>query len=144
MLREAFSWEVGLLINGTIIGLIYAYAVRFLAVAYSPIEGSVSKVGEGISESSMMLGAGRWRTFFSIDIPLIKKGMWSAVLLVFVDIMKELPLTLILKPYGVTTLAVKAYEYASDEMIAEAALPSLCVILTGILPVIFLNRLITK
>lgn len=144
VLREAFSWEVGLLINGTIIGLIYAYAVRFLAVAYSPIEGSVSKVGEGISESSMMLGAGRWRTFFSIDIPLIKKGMWSAVLLVFVDIMKELPLTLILKPYGVTTLAVKAYEYASDEMIAEAALPSLCVILTGILPVIFLNRLITK
>ncbi len=143
-LKTMFSLNIGLLINGTVIGLMYAYMVRFLAVAYNPVESNAIKIGSRISESSLLLGVNRWRTFFKIDLPLIQKGVWSGMLLVFVDIMKELPLTLILKPYGVTTLAVKAYEYASDEMIAEAALPSLCIILTGILPVIFLNRLITK
>lgn len=139
-----FNKNIGLLINGTAFGLIYAYTVRFLAVGYNPIESSVLKVGFKVSESSRILGASRWRTFFRIDIPLIRNGVLSGLLLVFVDVMKELPLTLILKPYDINTLAIRAYEYASDELIAEAALPSLCIILTGILPILLLNRLISR
>ncbi|WP_317192852.1 ABC transporter permease [Aureivirga marina] len=136
------SESIGLIINGSIIGLTYAYIVRFLAVAYNPIEATSLKIGNALPESSKMLGIGNIRTFFKIEFPLLKKGILSAMLLVFVDVMKELPLTLILKPYNVQTLAVKAYEFASDELIMEASIPSLFIIFTGILPVIFLNKLI--
>jgi iron(III) transport system permease protein len=118
--------------------------VRFLAVAYGSIEASSLKLGASLSEASKLLGSGHIATFRKIEFPLLKPAIFSAFILVFVDVMKELPLTLILKPYAVNTLAVKAYEYASDELIAEAALPSLCIVLVGILPVIFLNRLISK
>ena len=144
LFQELFQMKIGLFINGTIIGLLYAYMVRFMAVGYNPIEANTAKIGERMSESSRMLGKNNVQTFFRINFPLIKKGVLSGLLLVFVDVMKELPLTLILKPYNISTLAVKAYEYASDELIAEASLPSLCIILTGILPIIFLNKLITK
>ena len=136
------SESIGLLINGSIIGLTYAYIVRFLAVAYNPIEANSLKIGNALPESSNMLGTGNIKTFFKIEFPLLKKGILSAMLLVFVDVMKELPLTLILKPYNVQTLAVKAYEFASDELIMEASIPSLFIILTGILPILLLNKLI--
>ena len=115
-----------------------------MAVAFNPIEASQLKIGESLSESSSMLGKGKIKTFINIDFPLLKTGLVGAFILVFVDTMKELPLTLILKPYNINTLAVKAYEYASDELIMEAALPSLCIIITGVLPIILLNRLILK
>ncbi|RFC54643.1 ABC transporter permease [Brumimicrobium aurantiacum] len=139
-----FGIETGFLINGTLIALFYAYAVRFLAVAYNPIESTSLKIDESVANSSRVLGVGNLKTFFKIEFPLIKTGIFSAVILVFIDVMKELPLTLILKPYGVETLAVKAYEYASDEMVMEAAIPSLLIILTATLPVIFLNKLLIK
>ena len=91
-----------------------------------------------------LLGKSNVFTFFKIELPILKPAILSGCILVFVDVMKELPLTLILKPYHINTLAVKAYEYASDELIAEAALPSLFIIFTGILPIVFLNRLISK
>ncbi len=139
-----FSIKTGLLINGTLVALIYAYCIRFMAVAYNPIESTSLKVSSSIPDSSKMLGAGNLRTFFKVEFPLIKTGILSAVILVFIDILKELPLTLILKPYHINTLAVKAYEYASDEMVMEAAIPSLLIILTATIPVIFLNRLLIK
>ena len=82
------------------------------------------------------------KSFFKIDFPLLKPGLFSAFILVFVDTMKELPLTLILKPYNINTLAVNAYEYASDELIMQASTPSLCIILTGVVPIIILNKFI--
>lgn len=136
--------DSGLIINGTLIALFYAYAVRFLAVAYNPIESTSLKVDSSIPDSSKVLGVGNLRTFFKIEFPLIKTGVFSAVILVFIDVMKELPLTLILKPYHIDTLAVKAYEYASDEMVMEAAIPSLFIIFTAMIPVIFLNKLLIK
>jgi len=139
-----FGIDSGLLINGTLIALFYAYAVRFLAVAYNPIDSTTLKVDDSIPDSSKMLGVGNLRTFFKIDFPLIKTGVFSAVILVFIDVMKELPLTLILKPYHVDTLAVKAFEYASDEMVMEASIPSLFIIFTAMIPVIFLNKLLIK
>ena len=139
-----FSIKTGLLINGTLVALVYAYCVRFLAVAFNPIESTSLKVNNTIPDSSKMLGVGNLKTFFKIEFPLIKTGIFSALILVFIDVLKELPLTLILKPFHVNTLAVKAYEYASDEMVMEAAIPSLFIIFTAALPVIFLNRLLIK
>lgn len=136
--------DSGLIINGTLIALFYAYAVRFLAVAYNPIDSTALKVDNTIPDSSKVLGVGNLRTFFKIEFPLIKTGVFSAVILVFIDVMKELPLTLILKPYHIDTLAVKAFEYASDEMVMEASIPSLFIIFTAMIPVIFLNKLLIK
>lgn len=131
-------------INGTLIALVYAYVVRFLAVAYQPLESSSLKVSNSIPDSSKILGMGNFKTFIKIEFPLIRAGMLSAFILVFIDTLKELPLTLILKPYHINTLAVKAYEFASDEMVMHAAIPSLCIILTALIPVIFLNKLLLK
>ena len=139
-----FGVEAGLIINGTMLALFYAYAVRFLAVAYNPIDSTALKVDNSIPDSSKVLGVGNLKTFFKIEFPLIKTGVFSAVILVFIDVMKELPLTLILKPYHIDTLAVKAFEYASDEMVMEASIPSLFIIFTAMIPVIFLNKLLIK
>jgi iron(III) transport system permease protein len=141
---NAHNIKIGLLINGTILALLYAYIVRFMAVAHNPIEAVSLKVNKATRESSNMLGKGNIITFLKIEFPLIKTGIYSAIVLVFVDVMKELPLTLILKPYQIQTLAVQAYEYASDEQIMEASLPALLLIFTGILPIILLNNLINR
>lgn len=133
-----------LILNATLIALVYAYVVRFLAVAYQPLESSSLKINRSLSDSSKVLGKGNFRTFFKIEFPLIRTGLLSAFILVFIDILKELPLTLIMKPYGVNTLAVKSFEYASDEMVSSAALPSLLIILTALIPAIFLNKLLLK
>lgn len=143
-MKNVFNIKIGFIINGTMMVLVYAYIIRFLAVAYNPIESNTLKLGKSLSEASRLLGRGNITTFKKIELPLLKPAILSAFILVFVDVMKELPLTLILKPYHINTLAVKAYEYASDELIAEAALPSLFIILTGIIPILFLNRLIAK
>jgi iron(III) transport system permease protein len=141
-LKNNFDIVSGFIINGTVIALVYAYVIRFLAVAFNPLSSNQLKIGEALSESSRILGKGRFTTFVKIDLLLLKPAMIGAFILVFIDIMKELPLTLILKPYDVQTLAVKAYEYASDELILEASLPALCIVLTGIVPVFLLNRFI--
>lgn len=140
VLHTHFGITSGLIINGTIFALIYAYIVRFLAVAYNPIESAGLKISNTISDASRTLGIGNFKTFYKIEFPLIKTGLLGAFILVFIDVLKELPLTLILKPYNVNTLAVKAYEYASDELIMEAAVPSLFIVFTALVPVIFLSR----
>jgi iron(III) transport system permease protein len=142
--KTYFDADIGFMINGTVFILIYAYIIRFLAVAFNPIEAGQLKLKNCLSESSRLLGKSPFKTFLNIEFPLLKPSLIGAFILVFVDVMKELPLTLILKPYHINTLAVKAYEFASDEMIMEAALPSLCIIATGIVPIILLNRLILK
>ena len=136
-----FGVSMGFLIHGSLVALIYAYVVRFLAVAYHPIESTGQKISRSIPDSSRMLGVGKLYTLWRVELPLIKAGVLSSFILVFIDVMKELPLTLILKPYQVSTLAVKAYEYASDERVMEAALPSLFIIATAAIPIILLNRL---
>lgn len=140
VLNNYFGISSKLLINGTLAALIYAYIVRFLAVAYNPIESASLKVSNAIPDASRTLGIGSLKTFFKIEFPLIKTGLLGAFILVFMDVLKELPLTLILKPYHINTLAVKAYEYASDELIMESAVPSLFIIVTALIPVILLSR----
>lgn len=143
-MTKLFNLNISLLLNGTLIILVYAYLIRFIAVGFNPIEASQLKINKNLSESSKLLGKNNLMSFFKIELPLLKTGIFSALILVFVDVMKELPLTLILKPYNINTLAVKAYEYASDEQVMEASIPSLFIIATGILPIILLNKIILK
>lgn len=140
--EQLFNKEFGLLLNGSLSVLVYAYIIRFLAVAANPILSNQLKLKTSLSDASRLLGKGPLYTFFKIDFPLLKPSLLVAFILVFVDVMKELPLTLILKPYGFNTLAVKAYEYASDEQIMEASIPALCIVLTGVIPIILLNKFI--
>ena len=123
-----FNFEIGHLVYNSILVLIYAYVFRFIAVAYNSIEGNTLKLGKNLSESSYLLGFGEIKTFFKIDFPLLKNALISSFILVLIDVMKELPLTLILKPYNLSTLALRAYEYAEDERVAEAAIPALFLI----------------
>jgi iron(III) transport system permease protein len=132
----------GLYLSLTVFMLIFAYMVRFMAVAYHTISSGFQKTGTHVSEASRMLGASSWQTLFRIDIPMIKNSMGAALLLVFVDIIKELPLTLILRPFNFHTLATKAFDMATNEQIAESANASLFVLLIGLLPVMLLNNLV--
>ena len=142
VLESRFGINYGFVINGTVIGLLFAYSVRFLAVSYNPLEANFNKMGANVDQAAQVLGASTIRRTLEINLPLLKKGFWAGSILVFVDVLKELPLTLLLKPYGVTTLATKAYEYASDERVAESALPSLVIVAIGMIPIFFLNKLI--
>lgn len=139
---KAFNPEsMTLVLSSSIVMLIFAYTTRFLSVSYQSIEAGFEKVGKKFFEASLLLGNGVTKTFFKVDLPMIKPAVISALALVFVDIIKELPLTLILRPYNFNTLATRAYEYATDEMIHEAAVPSLLIILVSIASVYLLNEL---
>jgi iron(III) transport system permease protein len=133
-----------LLLSGTLFALVFAYVVRFLAVGYNPVEAGFQKIGRQVHEASRMLGAGSWRTLWAVELPLLRASLLSGVLLVFVDLLKELPLTLILRPFNFHTLATKAFDLATNEMIAESSSAALVIVLTGILPILLLNQIIRR
>jgi iron(III) transport system permease protein len=128
------------LVTGTLVGLMYAYLVRFSSVALQSVEAGYARVPVAIDESARMLGAGRQRLFAELHLPLLRRASLSALLLVFVDVMKELPATLVLRPFNSDTLAVVAYQLARDERLGEAALPSLAIVAVGLVPVVLLSR----
>lgn len=129
-------------LSGTLTVLVFAYTVRFLAVAYHPIAAGFAKTGKSVHEASELLGANHWKTLWQIDFPLVRSSCLAGMLLVFVDVLKELPLTLILRPFNYHTLATQAFDMATNEMVAESANAALIITITGILPILFLNRLI--
>ena len=126
--------------TGTVLGVLYAYLVRFSSVALQSVEAGYARVPGSVDETARMLSASRGRVFWRLHLPLLRRPALAAMLLVFVDVMKELPATLVLRPFGSDTLAVVAYNLARDERLAEAALPSLAIVLVGLLPVILLSR----
>lgn len=138
---NAIGMQIGFIFYGSSIVLIYAYVFRFLAVVFHPLEANSLKVGKNLSETSYLLKASKVKTLLSIELPLLRTAILSSGILVFIDILKELPLTLILKPYKLQTLAVKAYEYAEDERVAESALPSLILITTIIISMVIISCL---
>ncbi|WP_027126957.1 ABC transporter permease [Gelidibacter mesophilus] len=140
----AVSNHVGMILSGTLFILVVAYVVRFMAVGYNAIDAGFQKTGASVNEVARSLGASPLRTLWKIDLPLIKNSIAGAVLLAFVDILKELPLTLILRPFNFHTLATKAFDMATNEMIAESANASLVVVLTGVIPIIVLNNMISR
>jgi iron(III) transport system permease protein len=126
--------------TGTATGLIYAYLVRFSAVAMHSVEAGYARLSPSLDETARMLGSSRGRLLGHVHLPLLKRSALAAALLVFVDVMKELPATLVLRPFNSDTLAVVAYQLAKDERLGEAALPALAIVAVGLLPVVLLSR----
>lgn len=143
-LENMMGVDLGLLLSGTLMGLVFAYIVRFLAVGYYPLEASFKKTSDSLLGASRILGVAPAKTLRKIYLPMIKTGIFSGALLLFVDVLKELPLTLIMRPFNFNTLATRAFELASDEMVAEAAAPALVIVLTGIIPIIVLSKLVSQ
>ena len=141
--RNNFDFSTGLLLSGTTFALILAYVIRFLAISIGSIESSFSKVSESIDMASRTLGYSRMGTLRLFHIPLIRGGIITAGLIVFVDCMKELPATLLLRPFNFDTLATHVYLFASEEQIGQSALGALIIVLTGLIPVIVLSRTIS-
>ncbi len=127
-LQTGFGLETNIVLSSTLVMLIFAYTVRFMGIAFNSVNSGYEKIGENYFEASRTLGKGVTETFFKIDLPMLKPALMSGFLLVFIEIMKELPLTMILRPFNFDTLATKAFEYASDEMIYRAADLSLLLI----------------
>lgn len=138
--RDWFGVSTGLLLSGTIFALVFAYVVRFLAVAFGAVEASLGKIQPTMDMAARSLGAGPGRTLWRIHLPMIRGSLIAAGTIVFVDSMKELPATLILRPFNFDTLATHVYQFASDELLEQSALSALTIVLAGIVPVILLSR----
>ena len=130
----------GTVLTSTTLGLVYAYLVRFSAVALQSVQAGYARLPASLDETARMLGASPWRLWTRVHLPLLTRSALAAALLVFVDVMKELPATLVLRPFNSDTLAVVAYQLARDERLAEAALPSLAIVIVGLAPVVLLSR----
>jgi iron(III) transport system permease protein len=139
MTREIFGVSTGLLLTGGIAGLLFAYVVRFLAVAYNAVDAGLTKITPSMDDAARTLGHGQMATLMKIHVPLLRASLLTGVLLVFVDVMKELPATLIVRPFNFETLAVRVFRLASDERLAEASTAALAIVIVGILPVILLS-----
>ena len=130
-----------LFLTGTIVALIYAYLVRYFAVAWNGIEPGFARITPAMDAAARSLGSTAWQVLRRVHVPLLARSSAAALLLVFVDVMKELPATLVLRPFNFDTLATQTYLFAKDERLAEAALPSLTIVAVGILPILVLSRL---
>ncbi|MCP3868190.1 MAG: iron ABC transporter permease [Gammaproteobacteria bacterium] len=138
-MRLQFGISTGLLLSGTLVALVFAYLVRFLAVSLQTVEAGLAKVRPSMDEVARSMGATAAETVRRVHFPMLKGSLMTALLLVFVDVLKELPATLLLRPFNFSTLAVRAYELASDERLADASHASLTIVAAGILPVILLS-----
>lgn len=141
--EQWFGHNPGLLLTGGIAALIYAYLVRFLAVALHTVESSLAKITPNMDDAARSLGLGQGETLRRVHAPMLRGSLFTAGLLVFVDVMKELPATLVMRPFNFDTLATQAYTLASDERLAEASTASLAIVAVGLLPLIALSRQIS-
>ncbi len=139
-LSQALGGAGKRLLLGGLAALPLAYVIRFMAVAYGPLEGSLARIRPSLPEASRSLGAGGLRLFGRVYLPLLLPGVLSAALLVFVDVLKEMPATLLMRPFGWDTLAVRVFEMTSEGEWARSSLPALSLVLVGLLPVILLIR----
>ena len=137
--RRLTGASPGLLLTGTIVALLYAYVVRYFAVAWNGIEPGFARITPAMDQAARSLGANAGETFRRVHMPLLARSAAAAFLLAFVDVMKELPATLIMRPFNFDTLATQTYQLASDERLAEAALPSLAIVLVGLAPLVLLS-----
>jgi iron(III) transport system permease protein len=143
-MRARFGLSTGLLLTGTIAALVYAYLVRFLSVSLNTVDSSLAKIRPTMDDAARSLGQSPAGTLVRVHAPLMWGSMLTAGLLVFVDVMKELPATLVMRPFNFDTLAVQAFNLASDERLTEAATASLVIVAVGVVPVILLSRTIAR
>ena len=142
--RENFGFSTGLIFSGTIAAVTFGYLVRFLALSLGTVEASLGKITPSMDGASRSLGRGAFGTMRLVHLPLMRSSLLTAVMLVFVDCMKELPMTVILQPFNFQTLATFVHQYASDEQLGDAALAALMIVGVGIVPVILLSLAISK
>jgi len=144
-MASLIGWQSpGQLLTGSVFALLIAYMVRFLAVAFGPIDSGLGRIRESIAEAARGLGSSPAVTMWRIYLPLLRPGLFTAALLVLVDVMKEMPATMLLRPFGWDTLAVRIYEMTSEGEWERAALPAITLILVGLIPVIVLVRRSSK
>lgn len=141
-MRSHFGVSTGLLLSGTIAAVLFAYLVRFLAVAFGAVDSSFGKIRMNMDHAARVLGCTPGQTLRRVHAPLMWGSLLTAALMVFVDVMKELPATMIVRPFNFDTLAIRVYQLASDERLAEAAPAALAIVAVGVIPVIFLSRAI--
>jgi iron(III) transport system permease protein len=132
--------DPGLLLTGTVIGLFAAYLVRFLALAYQAVDTSLARIPDSLDEAARGLGSDRLEVLARVHVPLLRAGLATAALLVFTEVMKELPATLLLRPLGGDTLAVAVWQATKESLWETAALPALLIVLVGLAPVVLLVR----
>ncbi|MDK8465268.1 iron ABC transporter permease [Marinobacter sp. SS13-12] len=143
VMRETFGVSSGLLLSGSAFALVFAYTVRFLAVSAGSVESALQKITPSMDMASRSLGHTPGQTLVKVHLPMLRGTLITAALVVFVDVMKELPATLILRPFNFETLATYVYQFASDEQLAHSALPALIIVLAGIVPIILMSKSIS-
>jgi iron(III) transport system permease protein len=142
--QQAFGHNPGLLLTGGIAALVYAYLARFLSIALQTVESGLSRVTPSMDAAAQSLGCGAGETLRRVHLPLLRGSLFTAALLVFVDVMKELPATLVMRPFNFDTLATQTYTLAADERLAEASTAALAIVAAGLLPVLLLSRQIAR
>jgi iron(III) transport system permease protein len=143
-IESSLGYRPGLLLTGGIAALVYAYLARFLAIALHTVEASLSRITPSMDDAARSLGCDPGTTLRRVHLPLLRGGVLTAALLVFVDVMKELPATLVMRPFNFDTLATQAYVLASDERLAEASTSALAIVAVGVLPLVAISRQITR
>lgn len=138
--RSHLGFSTGLLLSGSITALALAYAARFLMIAFGTLENGLQKITPNVDAVARTLGRSPWHVFGDIHIPLLRPALVAAALLVFVDAMKELPATLLLRPFNFDTLATHVFTLASLDKLEDSAVPALAIVLAGLVPVILLSR----
>lgn len=143
-MRANLGISTGLLLSGTLFVLVFAYAVRFMTAAVQTVESGLGKVRPSMDEAARSFGYRRAAVLARVHFPIMRGSLLTALLLVFVDVLKELPATLIMRPLDFNTLAVNAFELASDERLADSSTSALAIVVTGLVPVILISRAITR
>jgi iron(III) transport system permease protein len=140
LLRAFFGYEKDTLIQGTMLTVIAAYMVRFLAAGYNSINSAMHRLSDNLDEASISMGVKGISMLRRVHIPILKTGILTAAMLVFIDVMKEMPITLMTRPFGWDTLAVKIFELTSEGEWERAALPAIVLVLGGLIPVVLLAK----
>jgi len=143
-MRSTFGMSTGLLLSGSAVGLVLAYTVRFLAISYGTIDAGFKKTSANLDAASRTMGVTITKTLFRVHLPILMPVLGAAALLVFVDTMKELPATLLLRPFNFDTLATHVYTLASLDLFEEGAMAALAIVVIGLAPVIFLHHAISR
>jgi iron(III) transport system permease protein len=144
LLAEWWGISTGLILTGSLVGLLYGYVVRFMAVAYNSVDAGLERITPNITMSARVLRASNWRILWRIQLPLVAPGIFAGAALVFVDVLKELPITVTLRPFGYDTLSVWVWQMAAESLWSGAAIPAIIIVLSGIIPIIFLTRIAIK
>ncbi|MGA0714728.1 MAG: ABC transporter permease subunit [Gemmobacter sp.] len=143
-MQALFGISTGLLLTGSIAALLLAYMVRFLAIALRSVEAAFARIPPSLEEAARALGASRREVLWRVHLPMVRGGLLSAAIFVFADVMKELPATLIVRPFDFDTLAVRVFRLASDGRLEQASTAALAIVVVGILPVILLSRALNR